>query len=88
MFNMGYDKLDFRPLLVGDPKTLNDKSTEYRSMVRYVAWIRAHGKGRVFYVSPSHNGSAYVMPEMLQFYLDGIQYALGDLECDDSPIGK
>jgi len=28
MFNMGYDKMDFRPLLVGDPKTLNDKSTE------------------------------------------------------------
>jgi hypothetical protein len=25
---------------------------------------------------------------MLQFYLDGIQYALGDLACDDSPVGK
>ena len=23
---------------------------------------------------------------MLQFYLDGIQYALGDLRCDDSPL--
>jgi len=56
--------------------------------VRYVAWISAHGNGRVFYVSPSHNGSAYTMPALLQFYLDGIQYALGDLDCDDSPIGN
>ncbi|MCX6872996.1 MAG: hypothetical protein NTW21_04195 [Verrucomicrobia bacterium] len=23
---------------------------------------------------------------MLRFYLDGIQYALGDLHCDDSPL--
>ena len=23
---------------------------------------------------------------MLRFYLDGIQYALGDLNCDDSPL--
>jgi type 1 glutamine amidotransferase len=53
-------------------------------MVRYVAWIKPHGKGRVFYCSPSHFPESYESPTMLQFLLDGIQYAAGDLECDDS----
>ena len=55
---------------------------------RYVSWIKTHGKGRVFYVSPSHQPESYESSRMLQYYLDGIQYALGDLKCDDSPAGK
>ena len=55
---------------------------------RYVSWIKSHGKGRVFYCSPSHRPETYERQSMLQYYLDGIQYALGDLACDDSPIGK
>ena len=52
----------------------------------YVSWIKRHGKGRVFYSSPSHNAQSMDNPELLQFFLDGIQYVVGDLKCDDSPM--
>lgn len=54
-----------------------------------LAWLRRYGKGRVFYFSPGENPPGYESsfwhPKWLQFYLAGIQYALGDLEADDSP---
>jgi len=53
--------------------------------VQYVSWIKRHGQGRVFYVSPSHYPETYESAAMLRFYLDGLQYALGDLECADAP---
>jgi type 1 glutamine amidotransferase len=55
--------------------------------VRYVSWIKGYGKGRVFYCGPSHQPESYETEAMLRFLLDGIQYALGDLKCDDSPVG-
>jgi len=53
-----------------------------------IAWIKPCGKGRVFYSSLGHNNSVYWNPAVLQHYLDGIQYALGDLKADDTPSAK
>ena len=53
-----------------------------------VAWIRRFGKGRVFYCSLGHNNHIFWTPQILQHYLDGIQYALGDLKADDTPSAK
>ena len=50
-----------------------------------VAWIKKFGRGRVFYGSMGHAGNVFQVPAVLQFYLDGIQYALGDLETDATP---
>lgn len=50
-----------------------------------VAWIKKEGKGRVFYCSIGHGGNVFAEPAILQFYLDAIQYALGDLQADDTP---
>jgi type 1 glutamine amidotransferase len=83
-FNGAYEKLDFRPLLSMDVEGLKDPAGRVGDMVRYVAWIRPHGKGRVFYCSPSHFPASYQSATMLQFILDGVQYAAGDLKCDDS----
>ncbi len=83
-FNGAYEKLDFRPLLSMDVEGLKDPAGRAGDMVRYVAWIRPHGKGRVFYCSPSHFPASYESAPMLQFILDGVQYAAGDLKCDDS----
>jgi len=47
-----------------------------------VAWVRQFGKGRVFYSSLGHNPHIYRNKKVLQHYLDGIQFALGDLEAD------
>ncbi|MHC4199093.1 MAG: ThuA domain-containing protein [Planctomycetota bacterium] len=90
LFRNAYKDKNFRPLLVMDTSKLNcgKKTKSVRSDVRYVAWIKRHGRGRVFYCSPSHNAQSFEKPELLRFLLDGIQYAAGDLECDDSPVGR
>jgi type 1 glutamine amidotransferase len=51
-----------------------------------LSWIRREGKGRVFYQALGHDESIYYNnPAMLEHILAGVQYALGDLEADDSP---
>ena len=89
LFAKPYAEMNFRPLLEMDVAALDAKAQKQMAGDRrYVSWIKTHGKGRVFYVSPSHQPESYESARMLQFYLDGIQYALGDLECDDSPVGN
>ena len=83
-FNGAYEKLDFRPLLSMDTAGLNDPKGRVGDMPRYVAWIKPHGDGRVFYCSPSHFPESYQSATLLRFLLDGVQYAAGDLKCDDS----
>jgi uncharacterized protein len=85
-FNGPYAKMNFHPLLVAESKGIKD--SQFGKMVRYVAWIKPYGKGRVFYCSPSHFPASYASATMLQFLLDGVQYASGDLKCDDSPLEK
>ena len=53
-----------------------------------VSWLREFGKGRVFYCSLGHNNEIFWTPAILQHYLDGIQYALGDLKADATPSAK
>jgi uncharacterized protein len=50
-----------------------------------LSWIRAEGKGRVFYEAHGHDESIYAMRPMLEHLLAGMQYALGDLKADDKP---
>ncbi|OHB67263.1 MAG: hypothetical protein A2V70_12300, partial [Planctomycetes bacterium RBG_13_63_9] len=50
-----------------------------------ISWIRPFGKGRVFYCSLGHNHEVFQRPAVLQHYLDGIQFALGDLKVDATP---
>jgi type 1 glutamine amidotransferase len=89
LFNKAYADKNFRPLLEIDLASLDPKALQaMKGDRRHVSWIKSHGKGRVFYCSPSHRPESYEHTSMLQYYLDGIQYALGDLECDDSPISK
>ena len=83
-FKGAYSKLNFRPLLSMDVKDLKGTDSRINDIVRYVAWIKPHGAGRVFYCSPSHFPESYLSPTLLQFILDGTQYAAGDLKCDDS----
>ncbi|MFC4098031.1 ThuA domain-containing protein [Euzebyella saccharophila] len=87
-FNNAYSDYNFRPLLYIDVTKLEGLKKEPEADISYVSWIKKHGKGRVFYSSPSHNAQTLDNPEFLQFLLDGMQYVTGDLECDDSPIGK
>jgi hypothetical protein len=53
-----------------------------------IAWVHEFGKGRVFYCSLGHNEYVYQDPNILKYYLAGIQYALGDLKADDAVRGE
>lgn len=53
-----------------------------------VAWIKEHGKGRVFYTLLGHREETFMNPVSMQFFLAGIQYALGDLKADATPSAK
>jgi len=87
-FKNAYFDYNFRPLLYMEVSKLEGLKAEVPEKVIYVSWIKKHGKGRVFYSSPSHNAQSLDHPELLQFFLDGMQYVVGDLKCDDSPMGK
>ncbi len=50
-----------------------------------ISWIKTHGAGRVFYSSLGHNKDIFSTPELLQHFLDGLQFALGDLTADAVP---
>ena len=87
-FNNAYFNYNFRPLLYMEASKITKKKAEVPDNIKYIAWVKKHGKGRIFYSSPSHNAQSFDNPKLLKFWLDGMQYVSGDLKCDDSPIGK
>lgn len=50
-----------------------------------LAWVKAAGKGRIWYTSFGHRSDLFWSPQLLQFYLDGVQFATGDLEAPTEP---
>lgn len=89
-YKNAYEELDFKPLLYFNNADIKSqrKGQERTEGKTYVAWIRAEGKGKVMYASPSHNAQSFENPQLLQFFLDGMQYVVGDVECDETPIKK
>lgn len=53
-----------------------------------VSWLRKAGEGRVFYTNFGHREDTFMNPVILTHLLDGIQYALGDLEADATPTAE
>ena len=53
-----------------------------------VSWIRGYGKGRVFYCSLGHRSEVFWNPMIMKHYLDGIQFAMGDLAADATPSSR
>jgi type 1 glutamine amidotransferase len=53
-----------------------------------MSWIKPHGKGRVFFSAFGHSDFTFWNPKMLEHFLAGIQYALGDLPADDRPSAQ
>ncbi len=73
---------------------LNDQATKNATGAKEsdrdmpVSWARNYGKGRVFFCGLGHNNEIFFHPAILQHYLDGIQFALGDLKVDASPTAE
>ena len=88
MFNVAYEKGDFRPLLYINTSEIEGLKGENPEPRKYISWIKRYGKGRVFYASPSHNAQSYDNPKLMQYFLDGMQYVVGDApKFDETPIG-
>ncbi len=75
-----------------DDVNRNKKGAEKKEVEHYrkdgfyaVSWIATYGKGRNFYCSLGHRDEIFWNPAVMQHYLAGIQYALGDLEADATP---
>ncbi len=53
-----------------------------------VSWVRSYGEGRVFYCSLGHRHEIFWTPEILQHFLDGTQWAMGDLDGPSTPSAQ
>jgi type 1 glutamine amidotransferase len=71
---------------LNDPATRNAKGAEESDRDMPVSWIRNYGKGRLFYFGLGHNNDTFYNQAILQYCLDGIQFALGDLKVDATPV--
>ena len=82
-----YDRAKLRVLLSLDParsnmgvKWISRKDSDFA-----LAWVKSHGRGRVFNTSFGHRTELFWDPRVLAFYLDAIQFATGDLEAPTAP---
>jgi type 1 glutamine amidotransferase len=92
-FREPYARAKLRVLMSvdGAKMTLDAASAKQKDGDYSVSWIRACEKGRVFYCALAHERSTFWNPAILQYYLDGIQFAIGDLKLSDAdaaPGGK
>ena len=74
-----YDRSKLR-ILIGLDSLKTDKKGNSKTNDYPVSWVRSYGKGRVFYSNFGHNKATWWTPFLLQHFLDGIQWALGDIK--------
>jgi sugar phosphate isomerase/epimerase/type 1 glutamine amidotransferase len=53
-----------------------------------ISWIRSYGKGRVFFSSFGNAPAVFWSAPILEHFLAGFQFVLGDLEADTTPSAK
>jgi len=53
-----------------------------------MSYVRAYGKGRVFYNAFGHQHELFWNPVVLQHWMDGVQFVLGDLPGDTTPTNR
>ncbi len=49
------------------------------------AWVKRQGAGRILYCGFGHRTEIRWNPSILQFYLDAVQFACGDLDAPADP---
>jgi len=82
-----YDRSKVHVLLSLDPERTNMgvKWIRREDNDFALAWVKSHGKGRIFYTSFGHRTELFWNSKLLQFYLDAIQFVTGDLEAPTAP---
>jgi type 1 glutamine amidotransferase len=87
-FKDPYNLNNIHELLKLDPSTDQIKKTKRADKDCAIAWVRDQGKGHVFYSSLGHREEIYWNPVLMKFYLDGMQFVLGDIKADAAPTQK
>jgi len=83
-----YSREKLRVLLRLDMTSVDPSKGARKDGDYALAWVKGYGKGRVFYTALTHFEENLANPALLRFYLDGIQFALGDLAADTAPSAK
>ena len=88
-----YSRERLRVLLTVDPVrsriTPEQRKAIHREDMDFaMTWVKSYGQGRVFYCALGHQHELFWNPVVLQHYLDGIQFVLGDLKADTTPSAK
>jgi len=88
-----YSRDNLRVLVTVDPvKSIT--TPEQKKLIRRqdndfaMTCVKTYGKGPVFYCALGHQHELFWNPIVLQHYLDGIQFVLGDLKADTTPSAK
>lgn len=50
-----------------------------------LAWVRKIGEGRLFYCALGHRLEIYANTQVMQFYLDGLQWVMGEFDVPTMP---
>jgi type 1 glutamine amidotransferase len=88
-----YSRENLRVLVTVDPERTRTTPAQKKLIHRQdqdfaMTWAKSYGKGRVFYCALGHEHELFWNPIVLQHYLDGIQFVLGDLKADAAPSEK
>ncbi|MGA2034125.1 MAG: ThuA domain-containing protein [Thermoguttaceae bacterium] len=80
-FGDPYARKDLRVLLSLDTKAtnMNVKWIDRKDGDFALAWVKRQGEGRIFYCGFGHRTEIWWNAAILRFYLDAIQFAVGDL---------
>jgi type 1 glutamine amidotransferase len=71
---------------MSDPATRDMKGVIASDKDTGITWIKNVGKGRLFYCSLGHNDEIFMTTPILEHYLRGIQFAMGDFDVPTTPV--
>jgi type 1 glutamine amidotransferase len=71
-----------------DPTTRNVREWKDGDEDTGITWVKDWGEGRLFYCSLGHNDAIFMNPVILEHYLRGIQFAMGDFHVPTKPKGS
>lgn len=75
----GYDRQNLRVLISLDANK-SGKSGKSPTQDYPVSWVKSYGKGRVFYSNFGHNKATWWTPFLLEHFLAGIRWSVGELD--------
>ncbi|MBI2946968.1 MAG: ThuA domain-containing protein [Verrucomicrobia bacterium] len=88
-FKHPYNRTNLRVLLSLDTPRMDMKKPNLRPDGDFgLCWVKRCGEGRVFYSALGHNAEEFWNPQLLRHFLDGIQFALGDLMAETRPSAR